>query len=226
MQPSHRANRLVKILGSWTAAADNTCARQIASFNGNNASTGNRTNKGVSSDPTNNNSRDNSSSINISSGSRDNSTSINIGSSRDNNSTSTNRQLFISTNRQLFISTNSRYRHHTNSRPTADSRSTRRPQKRQHHCSDSLQTYLDNLAAERDLTGDFRGNRAFAAPADEADWDEQNVDRASEEAGPLSYCSVPVPMDNENPCESINAEVYYDFADNSYVTPQPVNMNV
>ncbi|CAI7791965.1 unnamed protein product [Closterium sp. NIES-53] len=131
MQPSHRANRLVKILGSWTAAADNTCARQIASFNGNNASTGNRTNKGVSSDPTNNNSRDNSSSINISSGSRDNSTSINIGSSRDNNSTSTNRQL--------FISTNSRYRHHTNSRPTADSRSTRRPQKRQHHCRFLLQ---------------------------------------------------------------------------------------
>ncbi|CAI7894521.1 unnamed protein product [Closterium sp. NIES-53] len=33
----------------------------------------------------------------------------------------------------------------------------------------TLQTYLDNLAAERDLTGSFRGNRAFATPGDEAD---------------------------------------------------------
>ncbi|CAI7851747.1 unnamed protein product [Closterium sp. NIES-53] len=90
----------------------------------------------------------------------------------------------------------------------------------------TLQTYLDNLAAERDLTGSFRGNRAFALPADEADRDEQNVDGASEEAGHLPYCSVPVPMDDENRRESINAEVYYDFADNGYVTPQPVNTNV
>ncbi|CAI7805897.1 unnamed protein product [Closterium sp. NIES-53] len=86
-----------------------------------------------------------------------------------------------------------------------------------------LQTYLDNLAAERDLTDGFRGNRAFALPADEADWDEKNVDGAYEEAGPLPYCSVPVSMDDENPRESINAEVYYDFADNGYVTPQPVS---
>ncbi|CAI7810789.1 unnamed protein product [Closterium sp. NIES-53] len=90
----------------------------------------------------------------------------------------------------------------------------------------TLQTYLDNLAAERDLTGGFRGNRAFATPADEADWDEQNVDGASEEARPLPYCSVPVRMDDENPRESINAEVYYDFADNGDVTPLPVNTNV
>ncbi|CAI7789459.1 unnamed protein product [Closterium sp. NIES-53] len=89
----------------------------------------------------------------------------------------------------------------------------------------TLESYLDNLAAERDLTGGFRGNRAFALPADEADWDEQNVDGASEEAGPLPYYSVPIPMDDENPRESINAEVYYDFADNGYVTPQPVNTN-
>ncbi|CAI7929213.1 unnamed protein product [Closterium sp. NIES-54] len=33
----------------------------------------------------------------------------------------------------------------------------------------TLQTYLDNLAANRDLTGGFRGNRAFASAADEAD---------------------------------------------------------
>ncbi|CAI7754163.1 unnamed protein product [Closterium sp. NIES-54] len=87
----------------------------------------------------------------------------------------------------------------------------------------TLQTYLDNLAADRDLTGDFRGNRAFA---DEAEWDEQNVDGASEEAGPLPYCSVDIPMDDDNPRESVNAEVYYDFADNRYVTPQPVDTNV
>ncbi|CAI7793688.1 unnamed protein product [Closterium sp. NIES-53] len=36
----------------------------------------------------------------------------------------------------------------------------------------TLQTYLDNLAAHRDLTGGFRGNRAFASAADKADWDE------------------------------------------------------
>ncbi|CAI7856229.1 unnamed protein product, partial [Closterium sp. NIES-53] len=90
----------------------------------------------------------------------------------------------------------------------------------------TLQTYLDNLAEERDLTGGFRGNLAFATLADEADWDEQNVDGASEEAGPLPYCSAHVPMDDENPRESINVEVYYDFADNGYVTPQPVNTNV
>ncbi|CAI7920155.1 unnamed protein product, partial [Closterium sp. NIES-54] len=52
----------------------------------------------------------------------------------------------------------------------------------------TLQTYLDNLAANRDLMGSFRGNRAFASATDEADWDEQNVDNASEEAGPLPYC--------------------------------------
>ncbi|CAI7794415.1 unnamed protein product [Closterium sp. NIES-53] len=86
--------------------------------------------------------------------------------------------------------------------------------------------YLDNLAPERDLTGGFRGNRAFASPADEADWDEQNMDGASEEAGPLPYCSVPILMDDKNPRETINAEVFYDFADNGYVTPQPVNTNV
>ncbi|CAI7800720.1 unnamed protein product [Closterium sp. NIES-53] len=90
----------------------------------------------------------------------------------------------------------------------------------------TLQTYLDNLAAKRDLTGGFRGNRAFATPADEAEWDEQNVDGASKEAGPPPYCSVPVLMDDENPCESINAKVYYNFADNGYVTPQLVNTNV
>ncbi|CAI7794031.1 unnamed protein product [Closterium sp. NIES-53] len=90
----------------------------------------------------------------------------------------------------------------------------------------TLQTYLDNVAANRDLTGGFRGNRAFASAADEADWDEQNVDGASEEAGPLPYCSVPIPMDDENPRESINAETYFDFADTGYVTPQPVDTNV
>ncbi|CAI7889823.1 unnamed protein product [Closterium sp. NIES-53] len=82
------------------------------------------------------------------------------------------------------------------------------------------------LTANRDLTGGFRGNQFFSSAADEADWDEQNVDEASEEAGPLPYCSVPIPMDDENPRESVNAETYFDFADTGYVTPQPVNTNV
>ncbi|CAI7791980.1 unnamed protein product [Closterium sp. NIES-53] len=90
----------------------------------------------------------------------------------------------------------------------------------------TLQTYLDNLAANRDLAGSFRGNRAFASAADKADWDEQNVDGASEEAGPLPYCSMPIPMDDENPRKSVNAETYFDFADTGYVTTQPVNTNV
>ncbi|CAI7737163.1 unnamed protein product [Closterium sp. NIES-53] len=77
----------------------------------------------------------------------------------------------------------------------------------------TLQTYLDNLAANRDLMGGFRGNRAFASAADEADYYEQNVDNASEEVGPLPYCSVPIPMDDENPRESVNAKTYFDFAD-------------
>ncbi|CAI7875624.1 unnamed protein product [Closterium sp. NIES-53] len=90
----------------------------------------------------------------------------------------------------------------------------------------TLKTYLDNLAANRDLTGGFRGNQAFASAADEANWDEKNEDNASEEAGPLPYCSVPIPMDDENPCESVNAETYFDFADTGYVTPQPVDTNI
>ncbi|CAI7811947.1 unnamed protein product [Closterium sp. NIES-53] len=90
----------------------------------------------------------------------------------------------------------------------------------------TLQTYLDNLAANQDLTGGFRGNQAFASAADEADWDEQNVDNASEEAGPLPYCSVPIPMDDENPRESVNAETSFDFADAGYVTPQPADTNI
>ncbi|CAI7868042.1 unnamed protein product [Closterium sp. NIES-53] len=90
----------------------------------------------------------------------------------------------------------------------------------------TLQTYMDNLAAERDLTSCFRGNQAFASPTDEADWDEQNVDGASEEARPLPYCSVPVPMDDDNPRKSVNAEFYYDFTDNGYITSQSVNTNV
>ncbi|CAI7871176.1 unnamed protein product [Closterium sp. NIES-53] len=90
----------------------------------------------------------------------------------------------------------------------------------------TLQTYLDNLAANRDLTGGFRGNRAFASAVDKADWDEQNVDGASEEAGPLPYCSVDIPIDDDNPRESINTETYFDFTDTGYVTPQPVDTNV
>ncbi|CAI7878084.1 unnamed protein product [Closterium sp. NIES-53] len=89
----------------------------------------------------------------------------------------------------------------------------------------TLQTYLANLHENRDLTGGFRGDRAFASAADEADWDEQNVDNASEEAGPLPYCSVDVPMDEENPRDSNNADVFYHFADNGYVTPATVNTN-
>ncbi|CAI7879547.1 unnamed protein product [Closterium sp. NIES-54] len=89
----------------------------------------------------------------------------------------------------------------------------------------TLSTYLANLEEDRDPTGGFCGDRAFASAADEADWDEQNVDEASEEAGPLPYCSVDVPMDGENPRESANADVFYHFADNGYVTPAEVNTN-
>ncbi|CAI7924450.1 unnamed protein product [Closterium sp. NIES-54] len=77
----------------------------------------------------------------------------------------------------------------------------------------TLPTYLANLEEDRDPTGGFRGDRHFASAADKADWDEQNVDNASEEAGPLPYCSVPIPMDDENPRESVNAETYFDLAD-------------
>ncbi|CAI7893881.1 unnamed protein product [Closterium sp. NIES-54] len=89
----------------------------------------------------------------------------------------------------------------------------------------TLQTYLANLQEDQDPTGVFRGDRAFASAEDEVDWDEQNVDNASEEAGPLSFCSVDVPMDNDNPRESVNAETFYHFADNGYVTPATVNTN-
>ncbi|CAI7833883.1 unnamed protein product [Closterium sp. NIES-53] len=89
----------------------------------------------------------------------------------------------------------------------------------------TLPTYHANLEEDRDPTGGFRGDQAFALAADEADWDEQNVDNASEEEGPLPYCSVPIPMDDENPRESVNAETYFDFADTGYVTPAEVNTN-
>ncbi|CAI7901807.1 unnamed protein product [Closterium sp. NIES-54] len=89
----------------------------------------------------------------------------------------------------------------------------------------TLQTYLANLQEDQDPTGGFRGNRAFASAEDEADWDEQNVDNASEEVGPLPFCSVDVPMDDDNPRESVNAETFYHFADNGYVTPATVNTN-
>ncbi|CAI7854158.1 unnamed protein product [Closterium sp. NIES-53] len=89
----------------------------------------------------------------------------------------------------------------------------------------TLLTYLANLEEDRDPTGGFRGDRAFASAAKEADWDKQNVDEASEEARPLPYCSVDVPIDDENPRESTNADVFYNFADNGYVTPAEVNTN-
>ncbi|CAI7846740.1 unnamed protein product, partial [Closterium sp. NIES-53] len=89
----------------------------------------------------------------------------------------------------------------------------------------TLPTYLANLEENRDPTGGFHSDRHFASAADEADWDEQNVDNASEEAGPLPYCSVPIPMDDENPRESVNAETYFDLADTGYVTPAEVNTN-
>ncbi|CAI7866189.1 unnamed protein product [Closterium sp. NIES-53] len=89
----------------------------------------------------------------------------------------------------------------------------------------TLPTYLANLEENRDPTGGFHGDRHFASAADEADWDEQNVYNASEEAGPLPYCSIPIPMDNENHRESVNAETYFDLADTGYVTPAKVNTN-
>ncbi|CAI7884404.1 unnamed protein product [Closterium sp. NIES-53] len=89
----------------------------------------------------------------------------------------------------------------------------------------TLPTYLANLEENRDPTGGFRGDRHFASATDEADWDEQNVDNASDDAGPLPYCSVPIPMDDENPRESINADTYFNFADTGYVTPAAVNTN-
>ncbi|CAI7862010.1 unnamed protein product [Closterium sp. NIES-53] len=89
----------------------------------------------------------------------------------------------------------------------------------------TLPTYLANLEENRVPTDGFRGDRHFATAANEADWDEQNVDNASDEAGPLPYCFVPIPMDDENPRESINAETYFDLADTGYVTPAAVNTN-
>ncbi|CAI7827079.1 unnamed protein product [Closterium sp. NIES-54] len=89
----------------------------------------------------------------------------------------------------------------------------------------TLPTYLANLEENRDPTGGFRGDRHFASAANEADWDEQNVDNASDEAGPLPYCSVPIPMDDENPRESVNAETDFDLPDTGYVTPAEVNTN-
>ncbi|CAI7795835.1 unnamed protein product [Closterium sp. NIES-53] len=89
----------------------------------------------------------------------------------------------------------------------------------------TLPTYLANLEEDRDPTGGFCGDRAFASAVDEADWDEQNVDEASEEAGSLPYCSVDVPMDDKNPRESANADIFYHFADNGYVTPAEFNTN-
>ncbi|CAI7737678.1 unnamed protein product [Closterium sp. NIES-54] len=89
----------------------------------------------------------------------------------------------------------------------------------------TLPTYLANLEENRDPTGGFRGDRHFASAVDEADWDEQNVDNASEEAGPLPYFFVPIPMDDENPRESVNAETYFDLADTGYVTPAAINTN-
>ncbi|CAI7806045.1 unnamed protein product [Closterium sp. NIES-54] len=89
----------------------------------------------------------------------------------------------------------------------------------------TLPTYLANLEEDRDPTGGFRGDRHFASAADEADWDEQNVDNALEEAGPLPYCSMPIPMDDENHRESVNAETYFDLVDTGYVTPAEVNTN-
>ncbi|CAI7781103.1 unnamed protein product [Closterium sp. NIES-54] len=93
------------------------------------------------------------------------------------------------------------------------------------HSGDYTWASKEITMQDRDPTGGFRGDRAFASAADEADWDEQNVDNASEEAGPLPYCSVPIPMDDENPRESINAETYFDLADTGYVTPAEVNTN-
>ncbi|CAI7893177.1 unnamed protein product [Closterium sp. NIES-53] len=89
----------------------------------------------------------------------------------------------------------------------------------------TLPTYLANLEENRDPTGGFRGDRHFASTEDGVDWDEQNVDNASDEAEPLPYCSVPIPMDDENPRESVNAETYFDLADTGYVTPAEVNTN-
>ncbi|CAI7841189.1 unnamed protein product [Closterium sp. NIES-54] len=89
----------------------------------------------------------------------------------------------------------------------------------------TLPTYLANLEENRDPIGGFRGDRHFASATDEADWDEQNVNNASDEAGPLPYCSVLIPMDDENPRESINAGTYFDLADTGYVTPAAVNTN-
>ncbi|CAI7912866.1 unnamed protein product [Closterium sp. NIES-54] len=87
----------------------------------------------------------------------------------------------------------------------------------------TLPTYLANLEEDREPTGGFCGDRHFASAADEADWDEQDVDEASEEAGPLPYCSVDVPMDDENPRESANADVFYHFADNGDEAAYPAD---
>ncbi|CAI7899877.1 unnamed protein product [Closterium sp. NIES-53] len=45
-------------------------------------------------------------------------------------------------------------------------------------------------------------------------------------AEPEGVEPVDIPMDDDNPREIVNAETYFDFADNGYVTPQPVDTNV
>ncbi|CAI7843225.1 unnamed protein product, partial [Closterium sp. NIES-53] len=98
----------------------------------------------------------------------------------------------------------------------------------------NVKSFWVHATHPRPLPGQYRTprrthRRIFWLPSlcsDAADWEEENVDGASEAAGPLPYCSVPIPMDDENPRDSVNADTYYHFADTGYVTPQPVNTNI
>ncbi|CAI7901187.1 unnamed protein product [Closterium sp. NIES-53] len=92
---------------------------------------------------------------------------------------------------------------------------------------DNIGSSRDNIGSSRDNIRDIIGSSSNndTSPPDKADWDEQNVANASEEAGPLPFCSVDVPMDEDNPRESLNAETFYYFANNGYVTPATVNTN-
>ncbi|CAI7746840.1 unnamed protein product [Closterium sp. NIES-53] len=218
MQLSPKANRPGKTLGSWTVAVDNICALQVGIHLEADSTTQEfklfhgRGGLYISRAVLKNNvfildfvpdqgTADSDSIVNFASWTHppDLDPDFSPGGFCGNNNNTHN------TNRELFNGTNTHRRHSTDSCTAVSSHSTR---------------------ANRDLTGGFRGNRAFASAADKADWDEQNVDNASEEAGPLPYCSVPIPMDDENPRESVNAETYFDFADTGYVTPQPVDTNI
>ncbi|CAI7856817.1 unnamed protein product [Closterium sp. NIES-53] len=223
MQISPRASRPGKTPGSWTAVADSTCAPQIASFNRN----------------TNFSAKSTTQDFKLSHGRG----GLYIGKGVLKNN------VFVldfvpdqGTADSNAIVNFTSWTHPPDLDPDFSPEGFCR--------RDNIGSSKDNIGSSRDNIGSSNNNydtnrgsfngtsshRRYSTDScaavdshstrNEADWDEQNVDAASEEVGPLPYCSVDIPMDDENPRKSVNAEVYYDFADNGYVIPQPVDTNV